>query len=144
MTTVIFNPPPDIDVSHGLGPCLACLMCAKGAQVEATRESWQAAIRDGDDTGLLAMPYPVNSPAADAPRIWDAIVVGLCDMFPTMLAPVCWTHLAAISPPNPEPLCKWCGGRGTKADAGIQAARGSLPPSAFKNGSHRHGGTGAN
>lgn len=139
MTRVHYNLPPEVAEhaaeSPTLGPCALCLLYAKGAQVEATRETWQPLIHDGDDTGPAAwLPYP-----GAAYDIREAVTdQGFCDVFPGIPLRLCWDHLGAIAPPNPLPICKWCGGTGHKA-SGLEAASGPLPPGLGGNGSHKRG-----
>jgi hypothetical protein len=139
MTQIHYNMPPELleyEAEHPAaapGLCLVCLMNAKGEQVVATRDTWQPLAHDGDDSGPAAwMPYNVRS------DIREAVIVGICDMFPGQLMPLCWDHLAAIAPANPLPLCRWCGGTGHKA-GGLEAASGPLPPGLGGNGSHKRG-----
>jgi hypothetical protein len=137
MTRVHYSIPPEVAehaAARSLGPCLPCLLRAKGRQVIAHRPEWQAALNDGDDTGELWIPYDVQS------DIREAVAVGMVDMFPGVLVPVCWDDMGAIEPPNPVPLCKWCGGTGHKA-TGLEPAAGPLPlpPGLGGNGSHKRG-----
>ncbi len=133
MTQIHYNMPP-IEGLIGLGrPCLVCLMNVKGEQVVATRDTWQPLAHDGDSKAPPAwMPYEVTT------EIREAVVTGICDMFPGLPMDVCWDHLAAIAPADPVPLCKWCGGTGHKA-SGLEPAAGPLPPGLGGNGSHRRG-----
>src|SRR5260370_8318423 len=85
-------------------------MNVKGEQLVATRDTWQPLAHDGDSKAPPAwMPYEVTT------EIREAVVTGICDMFPGLPMDVCWDHLAAIAPADPVPLCKWCGGHRPKA-----------------------------
>lgn len=136
MTAVHFNRPLELagSMAHTvLGPCVVCAMNAKGEQVTATRERWQAAQQDDDRKAP-----PVYIPWSDSyGAINDAVIVAINDMFPGLLMPVCWDHCGAIAPADPAPLCTWCNGTGHKK-TGLEAARGPLPPG-FGNGSHKRG-----
>lgn len=131
MTNVHYNMPPELAehaAARSLGPCLVCLMFAKGDQVEGSRETWQPLVNDGDATAQKWIEYPGNP-------IREAVMHGINDFFPNgPLMPLCWDHSAAIAPPAPADPCKWCNGTGRKTNAKIQPASGALPPG-FLNGS---------
>jgi hypothetical protein len=96
VTRVYFNPPAEIAACHSLGDagklCLVCLLWAKGDQVDTTRERWEALHADGHD-GPKDHAW---MPAVESSRIEEAVVMGICDLLPGQLIPVCWSHLAAL------------------------------------------------
>lgn len=138
MTAVHYTPPPVLQSAASLHEtgriCLVCLMNAKGEQVTRTREIWQPLVADGKTTEQRWIEFAGQDEHAG---IREAVVIGICDMFPGLMMPLCWDHLGAIAPPDPRPACTWCNGSGRKG-SGIQPAAGPLPPG-LSNGSHKRG-----
>ena len=134
MTQVHYTMPPELTehaASRSLGPCLICLMMAKGDQVTRTRDIWQPLVNDGQEGKPKWIAY------AEKADIREAVIVGINDFFPGVLLPLCWDHLGAIAPPDPAKPCSWCNGTGRAK--GIEAARGPLPPGLANGGKRGRG-----
>lgn len=124
MARVHFHMPPELAECGGLGAagqiCLICLMVARGAQLDYLRTAWEPAAADGTDHQKWFM-YDTG----DTVDIREAVVVGVSDMMPGLLMPVCWDHLAGITV-RPAP----------QARRPLFEAGGPLPPG-LTNGKHR-------
>jgi hypothetical protein len=89
------NVPPEVAEhasGHSLGPCLPCLMRAKGSQVADT-----AALRAriSNDRGAAGKPHWLPYEIKD--EIREAVIVGISDLGPGLpLMPVCWDCLAYV------------------------------------------------
>lgn len=130
MTRIHFHQPPELTehaAMRSLGPCIVCLMFAKGDQITRTREMWEPLANDGHDDAQKWYEY------AEHYDIREAVLVGMNDQIQGLLMPLCWDHLAPMARPDPRALCGWCHGSGRKQSKQIEAASGPLPP-AFKNG----------
>ena len=116
-----------------LGPCVICVMAAKGTQVLDSRPAWEPLAADGDMISQVWIPAAEKTPARNRPVINEAFMVGICELFPGVLMPVCWQHVGAIDPPvAPGPACTWCEGTGVKKQAPPQLGGGLALPNGYK------------
>lgn len=123
MTNIHFNLPPELQragefapEAYDYGPCIICLMFAKGDQVDKTEDQWKAALeaaKDPKPPDEVWIPYPPG-----CGNIRAAVCEGITDAIPGMLelVPLCWDHLGAM---RRAPA---------KSESKLFPARGALPP----------------
>lgn len=92
MTRTHFHGPGEADALEGL--CLVCLMCARGAELDATEDEFTALERDGHDDRQHWFPWDGRGML-----IRPAVVDGVSDILPPQvgLVPLCWDHLAGLT-----------------------------------------------
>lgn len=100
MTNIHFSLPPELQqngkFAEDLGPCLVCLMFAKGDQVDATEDRWKAALEDAK-TAKPGTEYWIPYPDTCG-NIRAAVCEGITDAIPGFMDVVllCWDHLGAM------------------------------------------------